>query len=146
MPQCTYPFVAFGDADGQIVRPPSTYLPVRVSNPHSGKSLVVYALIDTGADQCAFPKSLAVDLAHNFDGDDVRSESTVGVSGATNVFLHTFDVEILTPDRAGVFASFRRLLVSCVETEIPPLLGVANCLDRFVLTIDYREMEVTLAC
>ena len=146
MPRCTYPFVAFSDEGGQIVRRPSTYLPVRVSNPHSGQSLVVYALIDTGADQCAFPKSLAVELAHNFDGEGVRSESTVGVSGTTSVFLHTFDIDILTPDRQRIFASFHNLLISCVETEIPLLLGVADCLDRFVLTINYPDMEVTLAC
>ncbi|MDP6438851.1 MAG: hypothetical protein QGH74_04370, partial [Candidatus Brocadiia bacterium] len=98
MPECTYPFVSFSDQAGSIVRPPSTYLPVRISNPHSGLSAVVYALVDTGADHCAFPESLAVDLGHNFQGDNVMSETTVGVSGATDVYLHTFDISILTPD------------------------------------------------
>jgi hypothetical protein len=101
VPECTYPFVAFSDEAGNVVRPPSTYLPVRVSNPHSGLSVVVYALVDTGADQCAFPESLAVDLGHDFQGKDVASETTVGVSGTTNVYLHTFDIAILTPDLGG---------------------------------------------
>ena len=30
----TYPFVTFVDENGNIVRPPSTYLPVRITNPH----------------------------------------------------------------------------------------------------------------
>lgn len=146
MADCTYPFVSFADEAGNIVRPPSTYLPARVSNPHSGRSVVVYALIDTGADQCAFPESLAVELGHNFQGKDVMSETTVGVSGNTSVYLHTFDIDILTPDRDEVFASFPNMLISCVPTEIPSLLGVANCLDQFILTIDYPKMETTLSC
>ncbi|MDP7022699.1 MAG: hypothetical protein QGH42_00415 [Kiritimatiellia bacterium] len=118
---------------------------MRISNPHSGLSAVVYALVDTGADHCAFPESLAVDLGHNFQGDNVMSETTVGVSGATDVYLHTFDISILTPDLSDVFASFENMLISCVPTEIPALLGVANCLDHFVLTIDYPDMEIKLA-
>lgn len=144
MTKCTYPFVSFADESGNTVRPPSTYLPVRITNPHTAKTLVVYALIDTGADQCAFPESLAVELGHNFQGEGVISESTMGVSGATSVFLHTFDIEVLTPDLKHVFASLPNMLISCVPTEIPSLLGVADCLDHFVLTIDYPEMEITL--
>lgn len=145
MPECIYPFVSFADEFGNTVRPPSTYLPVRITNPHSERSVVVYALIDTGADQCAFPESLAVELGHDFQGEGVESESTVGVSGATSVFLYTFDIDILTPDRKGVFASFHNMLISCVPTEIPSLLGVANCLNHFVLTINYPEMSVALS-
>ena len=139
-----YPFVSFVDEGGNAVRPPSTYLPVRITNPHASLSAVVYALIDTGADQCAFPESLAVELGHDFRGDGVLAESTLGVSGDTQVFMHTFDVAILVPDRSAVFASFQNILVSCVPTEIPALLGVNDCLNQFVLTIDYPAMEVTL--
>jgi len=145
MPSCTYPFVSFADESGNVVRPPSTYLPARVSNPHSGLSVVVYALVDTGADQCAFPESLAVELGHDFQGEGVASETTVGVSGTTDVFLHTFDINILMPDRKTIFASFENMLISCVPMEIPSLLGVAGCLDQFVLTIDYPSLEITLS-
>jgi len=143
--KCTYPFVTFADESGNVVRPASPYLPVRVSNPHSGVSAVVYALIDTGADQCAFPESLAVELGHDFQGEGVATEITVGVSGSTDVFLHTFDIDILMPDRKTTFVSMQNMIISCVPVEIPPLLGVAGCLDHFVLTIDYPRLEVTLA-
>jgi hypothetical protein len=146
MAACAYPFVSFADEDGEVLRSASTYLPVRVTNPHSGSTVVVYALVDTGADECAFPESLAVELGHNFQGEEVITETTVGVSGTTSVFMHTFDIDILTPDRNGVFASFPGLLISCVATEIPALLGVSGCLEQFVLTIDYPEMAMTLAC
>jgi hypothetical protein len=145
MAKSTYPFVSFADEFGATVRPPSTYIPVRIANPHSEKSIIVYALIDTGADQCAFPESLAIELGHDFQGDGVLSESTMGVSGATNVFLHTFDIDILTPDLKDTFASLPNMLISCVPTEIPPLLGVADCLEHFVLTIDYPQTEITLS-
>lgn len=144
MAKQTYPFVTFKDAQGKQVNPPATYLPVRISNPHSGMSTVAYALIDTGADNCVFPRSLAVVLGHDFDGKHVLSKSTMGVSGKTEVFLHTFDIEILTPDRSSVFASFKKVLVACVLTDIPLLLGVADCLSHFVLTIDYPLTEITL--
>ncbi len=140
----TYPFVTFKDETGNIVRPPSTYLPIRITNPHAGKSTIIYALIDTGADQCTFPESLAVELGHNFRANGVKSESTIGVSGSTDVFMHTFDVDILTPDRSKIFASFENILVSCVSTEIPALLGVDDCLNHFTLTIDYPNMNIIL--
>jgi len=107
-------------------------------------STVVYALLDTGADRCTFPESLAVELGHDFRARSVTSESTLGVSGSTDVFMHTFDMAILTPDRSAVFASFKNVLISCTPTEIPALLGVADCLSQFVLTIDYPAMEITL--
>ncbi len=144
MADVIYPFVTFVDSDGVPLRPPSTYLPVQITNPHSGLSAIVYALVDTGADQCTFPEALAVDLGRDFRADGVQSESTLGVSGATEVFIHTFDLAILSPDRRDVFASFESVSIACVPTDIPPLLGVADCLNAFVLTIDYPGMEMVL--
>ena len=66
MAACTYPFVSFADEDGEVLRSASTYLPVRVTNPHSGRTVMVYALVDTGADECAFPETLAVELGTTF--------------------------------------------------------------------------------
>ena len=145
MPQHTYPFVAFTDPKGNVVRHPSTYLPVRITNPHSGLSSVTYALVDTGADTCVFPEALAVSLGHNFTGEGVKTQKTQGVSGATSVFMHTFDLDILTTDRSKVFAAFPNLLIACVPQEIPALLGVADCLGHFVLGVDYPRTEITLS-
>jgi len=88
----TYPFVAMRSKSGVILRPPSAYLPVRITNPHTGDFLRTYALVDTGADACAFPSTLAQELSHNFRGPGVQASSTLGVSGMTDVYEHTFDI------------------------------------------------------
>ena len=51
--------------------------------------------------------------------------------------MHTFDMEILTADRMNTFFSLSNILVACVAQDIPVLLGVADCLKRFKLTVDY---------
>jgi len=35
--------------------PPRPFLKISVTNPHIGQSIDVLGLIDTGADECAFP-------------------------------------------------------------------------------------------
>ena len=47
-----YPFSVI--RPGDIARP---YLPIIIINPDTEKQINVYALIDTGADECAFPGS-----------------------------------------------------------------------------------------
>lgn len=61
MPIRNYPFSVI--RPGDLARP---YLPVTIINPDSQKQIKVYALIDTGADECAFPASFAPILGHDF--------------------------------------------------------------------------------
>ena len=144
MIQHTYPFVIFKDDQGNVIRGPASYLPVRITNPETGLSVVNYALVDTGADNCVIPKSIAVALGHNFDGQGVRSANTQGVSGSTPVYMHTFHLELLTADRTKVFFSVSNVLISCVTPEIPVLLGVVDCLKWFKLTVDYPASTTML--
>ena len=74
------------------VHPPRPYLPVRVINPESAKELRVYALIDTGADECAFPASFASLLWHNLQGGQTRKISTG--NGVTIAYGHTTRIAI----------------------------------------------------
>lgn len=60
MPISNYPFSVI--RPGDIARP---YLPVTIINPDTNSQINVYALIDTGADECAFPASFAPILGHN---------------------------------------------------------------------------------
>jgi len=48
MPIRNYPFSVI--RPGDLARP---YLPVTIINPDTNKGIEVYALIDTGADECA---------------------------------------------------------------------------------------------
>ncbi|OHE61273.1 MAG: hypothetical protein A2Z47_11285 [Thermodesulfovibrio sp. RBG_19FT_COMBO_42_12] len=59
MPVSNYPFSI--TRPGDIARP---YLPITIINPETNRHLRVFALIDTGADECAFPASFAPLLGH----------------------------------------------------------------------------------
>jgi hypothetical protein len=52
-----YPFTVI--RPGNTARP---YLPVTIINPESNKLMNVFAMLDTGADECAFPASFAAPL------------------------------------------------------------------------------------
>lgn len=145
MPTHSYPFVQSTNEDGRILRLPAPYLPVRVTNPHSGKSILTLALIDTGADGCVFPSSLAEVLDHSFQGAGVHSEEVTGVSGCANVYKHTFNLELLAPNMQDVFEVFTDVLVDCIDQQIPPLLGVCNCLRHFKITIDYLNQITSVS-
>ena len=140
-----YPFVQSVDEHGKVLRPPAPYLQVRITNPHSGKSISTFALIDTGADACVFPASLAEALDHSVQGVGVHCEEVSGVSGCANVYKHTFNMEILAPDRQGVVQVFTGVLVDCIDQQIPPLLGVLNCLCHFKITVDYLDQMTTIS-
>ncbi|MCR4292313.1 MAG: hypothetical protein NUV76_05500 [Candidatus Kuenenia sp.] len=68
---------------GDIARP---YLPVTIINPDSNKQIKVYALIDTGADECAFPASFAPLLGHNLLAGQPRKISAG--NGVTIAYGH----------------------------------------------------------
>ena len=57
-----YPFTI--TRPGDVARP---YLPIKIINPENQKEINVYALIDTGADECALPASSTLPLNHNLD-------------------------------------------------------------------------------
>ncbi len=141
----SYPFVQSVDEHGAVIRPPAPYLPVRITNPHSGKSISTLALIDTGADACVFPAPLAEALDHSLQGSGVHSEEVSGVSGCANVYKHTFNMELLAPDLKGVVQVFTSVLVDCIDQQIPPLLGVLNCLCHFKITVDYLNQTTTIS-
>ncbi len=58
MPIRNYPFSA--TRPGDAARP---YLPITILNPATKKRIKVFALVDTGADECAFPAAFAPLLA-----------------------------------------------------------------------------------
>jgi len=87
MPFHAYPFVVI--RPGDIARP---YLPAKISNPDANKSINVYALIDTGADECALPASFASILGHRLEAGKEKKISTG--NGITIAFGHSSVIEI----------------------------------------------------
>jgi predicted aspartyl protease len=131
MPVRDYPFSVV--RPGDIARP---YLPVTIINPDTGKELRVYALIDTGADECAFPASFASVLGHNLQAGRLRRISTG--NGITVAYSHTTRLAIED-------FSTQDVLVDFMPNLSIPLLGVKSFLSNFILTVDYPNRIFSLS-
>lgn len=131
MPVRDYPFSVV--RPGDIARP---YLPVTIINPDTGKELRVYALIDTGADECAFPASFASVLGHNLQAGQLRRISTG--NGITVAYSHTTRLAIED-------LSTQDVLVDFMPNLSIPLLGVKSFLSNFILTVDYPNRIFSLS-
>ena len=130
MSKISYPFISF--KQGDIARP---YLPIALSNPSTGLEVETYALIDTGADECAFPARFAAILGHDFSAGE-RKQIQTG-NGVTLAYSHT---SIIALDE---FATEQITVDYLVNLETP-LLGVQSFLSHFVVTLDYPKQIVTL--
>ena len=126
----SYPFSII--RPGDVARP---YLPVTILNPDTNKHMKVYALIDTGADECAFPASFAPLLGHNLQAGQAKKISTG--NGITIAYGHITRIAI-----EGF--STKDVLVDFMPNLNIPLLGVKSFLGNFVLTIDYHQKVFSL--
>lgn len=123
MPIRNYPFSI--TRPGDLARP---YLPITIINPDAKKKVRVFALIDTGADECAFPASFVPLLGHNLQAGQQRKISTG--NGITIAYSHITRIEVegfTTQD----------VLIDFMPNLNIPLLGVKSFLSNFVLTVDY---------
>ena len=130
MPIRNYPFSII--RPGDIARP---YLPVTIINPDTNKQVSVYALIDTGADECAFPASFAPIIGHNLQAGQPKRVSTG--NGITIAYGHTTRISIEE-------FSTQDVLVDFMPNLNIPLLGVRSFLSNFILTIDYPSKVFSL--
>ncbi len=130
MPIRNYPFATI--RKGDLSRP---YLPITIINPETNKKLKVFALIDTGADECAFPASFAPLLGHNLQSGQQKNISTG--NGITIAYGHT--------TRIGIEGfTTRDVLIDFMPNLNIPLLGVRSFLSNFVLTVDYPNKMFSL--
>ena len=125
------PFRKLGPLD--VARP---WLPVTVINPHTNIKLPVLGLIDTGADECAFPAQLAVILGHNLKNGFIKEIGTG--NGKTVAYSHTIRLEI-----DGFL--FPEVLIDFLPNLHVPLLGARSFLSNFILTVDYPRQVFSLA-
>lgn len=92
-------------------------------------------VVDTGADYCVLPASVALDLGVALKACERHMAS--GVGGSQEVFLHR-----TTRMRLGRWEC--RIPVGFVEREdLPPLLGRYRCLDVFDLR--FRNFVTTFS-
>jgi predicted aspartyl protease len=119
----SYPFIAA--RPGDIARP---YLPITIINPENQKEINVFALIDTGADECALPASFAPPLGHNLQAGPQKKINTG--NGITIAYSHTICLKVFN-------FSTENVLIDFMPNLHIPLLGVKNFLNNFTLKIDY---------
>jgi predicted aspartyl protease len=125
-----YPFIV--TRPGDLARP---YLPIIIINPENQKQLNAYALIDTGADECALPASFAPLLGHNLQSGSIKRVCTE--NGISIAYSHTICLTVFN------FTS-DNVLVDFMPNLHIPLLGVKNFLNRFVLKIDYPNKKFSI--
>lgn len=130
MPVRDYPFSTIRPGDAS--RP---YLPVTVLNPDTNKQVKIFALIDTGADECALPASFAAMLGHSLQAGSPKKISTG--NGITTAYGHTTRITIEGFTTQDVVIDFMPNLNI-------PLLGVKSFLSNFILTLDYPKKMFSL--
>ena len=129
MPIDQFPFSANGSG---VFRP---WLSMRISNPHTGLSLITYGLVDTGADECAIPATFALLLGHDLCKGTPKGIQTG--NGETASFSHTTTFEILRPGTDQVVYRAENTPVDFLPNLDTLLIGVKNFLGKFVLTVDF---------
>ncbi|MFH1702459.1 MAG: hypothetical protein ABIB41_03365 [Nitrospirota bacterium] len=130
MPVRNYPFTII--RPGDVARP---YLPITVKNLDTNKQIQVYALIDAGADECAFPASFASLLGHNLLAGQQKKISTG--NGITIAYSH---IACIIIDKF----STEDVLIDFMPNLYIPLLGVKSFLSNFILTINYPNKIFSL--
>ena len=125
-----YPFIITHPND--IARP---YLPITIINPENKKELNVYALIDTGADECALPASFASPLGHNLQSGQQKKINTG--NGITIAYSHTVYIKTFK-------FSTKNVLIDFMPNLHIPLLGVKSFLSNFTLKVDYFNKMFSL--
>ncbi|MDD4910299.1 MAG: hypothetical protein PHR44_06480 [Candidatus Omnitrophica bacterium] len=125
-----HPFIKIGHNDI-----PRVALPVTIINPHTNKRLRTYGIIDTGADECAFPADFAAIVGHNLQKGHPKKVKTG--NGETIAYAHTVCLQVYD-------FTIKDVLIDFLPNLSISLLGVKSFLSKFLLTIDYPKFTFSL--
>ena len=117
---------------GDISKP---YLPITIINRENQKEINVFALIDTGAVECALPATFALPLGHNLQSGCQKRISTG--NGITIAYSHTVCINVFN------FLT-ENVLIDFMPNLHIPLLGVKSFLSNFILKIDYPKKTFSI--
>ena len=133
MPKYSYPLVKYHFPDGSSDASAfHTLVPLKISNPKTGKSVHITGVVDTGADACLFPADIAEATGHDLKGDGVKSNVNFGIEQiSVPVYRHTFTLELLSPNYQKIVWSSGEIEVDCTEANPPVLLGALDFLKFF---------------
>ena len=142
MPRLSVRLVSDGVGDGEF---PRLQLPVRLTNPFTGKKLTVNALVDTGAQVCVVDWHIAAALGHLHAHPDVKEAPVHAVGATTQAKIHTFDIELRDPKQPDrILFRAPNLKVQCLKSPFPCILGVRGFLEHFDIRIRYPQRTATL--
>ena len=114
---------------------PRPWLSITIKNPHTNQVINTYGLIDTGADECAIPATLAPLIGHNLQAGFQKIINTG--NGPTIAYSHTMSIE--TKEK-----TISNVLIDFLPNLSVVLLGVKNFLSNFVLIVDYKNQTFSL--
>ena len=130
------------------------FLPVNISSfDKNGQkhSEELIALIDTGANRSLVHGKIADKLAHSLTAPEVITDSAIGIANLeTQLYIHTFNLEILTPNKKNTILTLENLPLRChtylqeMETNNSEkynlmLLGTGDVLKYFNITFDFKD-------
>lgn len=121
--------------NGTEVKSPS--IPVTLSG--NGGKWDFMALVDSGADISAIPKSIAELLGLSLSGEP---EQTSGIGGVVSAIQANILLEIQKGHEQYTLQLPVKIILS--DDEFPILLGRAGFFDKFVITFDQRDERIFL--
>jgi hypothetical protein len=122
-------------------------IPIIIKSPLTRTSIPVLALIDTGADNCLFPRHIPTSLGHTLKDKGAPIALGHGVEEiGIMTWSHPLVIGLADPKNYNVVAkNMRQRMIDCTDSDTTPvLLGTSNFLRHFKLTVDYKKKIVKL--
>ncbi|VAX34933.1 hypothetical protein MNBD_UNCLBAC01-1216 [hydrothermal vent metagenome] len=114
---------------------PRACLPLVVANPKTKKSFSTYGIIDTGADECAFPLDIAKELGLKLKEGTPKIINTG--NGRSTAYSHKVSIDIQG-------CRLNNVVIDFLPNLHIPLIGVKSFLSKFILTINYPQKKFSL--
>ena len=100
---------------------------IALSTKNAPRSKRFEAIIDSGATRCVFHADIGKAIGLDVQAGEV--ESTLGIAGSTNMYLH--DISLYVPGGPiAIRAGF------CMDLPVAGLLGMTGFFDNFKITFD----------
>jgi len=136
-----YKFFEFPDGH---IRP---ILNLCLINPTNHQQFKWHGLVDTGADSCLFNKDICDALGYNYNHKNVKTSTNIGIGkDIVIVYLHTYIIQLLTPDMKKIIWESKPSLIDCYDgnEDLPLILGANDFLKHFVITVDYKKQHTII--
>ena len=111
-------------------------LQVRLFN--GPKQQDVVCLVDSGADDCLFPASIAESLGIDLKSGERKEYS--GIAGTVEAYIHVIEIQIQGfEERLKIAAAFTE------SEEVPAILGQAGCFDHFKICFERYRWRIEIS-